>query len=115
MLFKNQLFKKKTSSFNPKIAYFSTKIIQMKNWIVGGLFVLGFQMVNAQKVYSVKYESQANVKVYVVNYESQADLLVYKVSYESQAGDNNGKWYFTDYESQAKKKIYFVNYESQAD
>jgi hypothetical protein len=69
----------------------------------------------AQKVFSVNYESQANVKVFVVKYESQADLKVFKVKYESQAGDNNGKWFFTNYESQAKKKIFFVNYESQAD
>ena len=43
----------------------------------------------AQKVFSVDYESRADVKVFVVKYESQADLLVYKVSYESQAGENN--------------------------
>ena len=72
-------------------------------------------LTKAQKVFSVDYESQADVKVFVVDYESQADLLVYKVSYESQAGNNDGKWFFTDYESQAKKKIYFVKYESQAD
>ncbi len=69
----------------------------------------------AQKVYSVKYASQADIKVYVVDYESQADLLVYKVDYQSRAGDNDGRWFFTDYESQADKSIYFVDYESQAD
>ena len=41
------------------------------------LFFLGLGL-NAQTVYSVKYESQADVKVFVVAYESQADLLVYK-------------------------------------
>jgi hypothetical protein len=34
---------------------------------------------SAQKVFSAKYSSQADVKVFVVNYESQADLLIYKV------------------------------------
>lgn len=68
-----------------------------------------------QKIYSVKYESQAQVKVFVVKYESQADLLVYKVAYESQAGQNDGKWFFVDYESRADKKIFFVDYESRAD
>jgi hypothetical protein len=68
----------------------------------------------AQKVYSVKYSSQADIKVYVVNYESQCDLKVYKVNYESQA-NSHGKWFFVNYESQADKKIYFVDYESQAD
>lgn len=38
----------------------------------------------ATKVYSVDYESQADVKVFVVEYQSQADLLVYRVQYESQ-------------------------------
>ncbi len=69
----------------------------------------------AQKVFSVEYESQADVKVFVVDYESQADLVVYKVAYESQAGKNDGQWFFVEYESQADKKIYFVDYESQAD
>jgi hypothetical protein len=72
-------------------------------------------LVSAQKVFSVKYENQADVKVYIVNYENQADLAVYKVSYENQAGENNGKWFFTDYENQAEKKIFFVDYENQAD
>ena len=67
-----------------------------------------------QKVYVVKYESQADLKVYVVEYESQCDLKVYKVEYESQASED-GLWYFVEYESQADKKIYFVEYESQAD
>ena len=72
-------------------------------------------VVMGQKIYSVKYESQAQVKVFVVKYESQADLLVYKVAYESQAGQNDGKWFFVDYESRADKKIFFVDYESRAD
>jgi len=62
----------------------------------------------AQKVFSVKYENQADVKVYVVKYENQADLKVFKVKYENQAGENNGRWFFTKYENQAKKKIYFA-------
>lgn len=70
---------------------------------------------SAQKVYSVKYENQADLKVFVVKYENQADLNVYKVKYENQAGDNNGKWFFTDYGNQAKFTIYFVEYENQAD
>ena len=39
----------------------------------------------AQKVFKVKYESQADLKVYVVEYESQCDLKVFFVEYESQA------------------------------
>lgn len=54
---------------------------------------------SAQRLYSVKYESQADVKVFVVDYESRADLCVYKVKYESQAGKNDGKWFFVKYES----------------
>lgn len=37
----------------------------------------------AQKVYEVKYESQADLKVFVADYESQCDLKVYWVKYES--------------------------------
>ncbi len=87
----------------------------MKNIVTLLLLFLASNSVNAQEVYSVDYESQADVKVYVVQYESQADLKVYKVKYSSQAGNNDGKWFFTDYQSQAKKTVYFVNYESQAD
>ncbi len=70
--------------------------------------------INAQKVYKVDYESQADLKIYVVNYESQCDLKVYYVDYESLA-DEPGLWYPVKYESQADKTIYFVDYESQAD
>ena len=73
----------------------------MKRFILTLFITAGSFAFNAQKVYTVKYESQADVKVFVVKYESQADLKVYKVKYESQAGSNDGKWYFVDYESQA--------------
>ena len=89
--------------------------IQTMRYILSLILFVTVQHISAQKVFSVKYSSQADLKVFVVNYESQADLLIYKVKYESQAGDNNGKWFFTQYESQAKKKIFFVDYESQAD
>ena len=53
------------------------------------------QQVMAQKIFTVDYESQADVKVFVVKYESQADLKVFKVKYESQAGwKNNQKKHF---------------------
>jgi hypothetical protein len=43
------------------------------------LLTLGLSFkAQAQKVYSVKYENQADVKVFVVKYENQADLKVYK-------------------------------------
>lgn len=71
--------------------------------IFGFFFTLQF---SAQKVFSVDYQSQADVKVFVVKYESQADLNVYKVDYQSQAEGNEGKWFFVKYRSQAgwKKK-----------
>lgn len=94
---------------------FEFKSIKMKKLVLISFLTLAATSLNAQKVFSVKYASQADVKVFVVKYESQADLKVYKVKYESQAGNNDGKWFFTDYESQAKKKIFFVDYESQAD
>ena len=66
-----------------------------------GFFPLTF--CQAQKVFSVDYENQADVKVFVVSYENQADLKVYKVKYENQAGQNDGKWFFTAYSNQSKK------------
>jgi hypothetical protein len=59
------------------------------------ILLTGFAIVNAQKVYSVQYENQADIKVFVVKYENQADLKVFKVKYENQAGKNDGKWFFT--------------------
>lgn len=97
---------------------YQTQSILMKKIlsITAFFFLLGVcaSGLKAQSVYSVKYESQADISVYEVDYESQADLLVYKVDYESQA-DEDGLWYYVDYESQADKTIYFVDYESQAD
>ncbi|MFZ5942415.1 MAG: DUF6150 family protein [Bacteroidota bacterium] len=71
-------------------------------------------ILNAQKVFRVAYESQADITVFAVEYESQCDLKVYFVDYESQT-DRDGLWYWVQYESQADVKIYFVEYESQAD
>jgi hypothetical protein len=45
--------------------------------------------VEAQTIFKVKYESQADLKVYMVEYESQADLKIFMVKYESQAGWKN--------------------------
>lgn len=91
------------------------KIQIMKTVLLTLAFIiLGF-FANAQKIYSVQYESQADIKVFVVKYESQADLKVYKVDYESRAQGNEGLWFFVEYESRADKKVYFVDYESQAD
>ena len=42
--------------------------------ITSAVLCFTFNTVNAQKVYKVKYESQADIKVYVVKYESQCDL-----------------------------------------
>ena len=72
----------------------------MKNLLF--LFLLFFCFIaKGQKMFSVKYESRADVKVFVVDYESRADLLVYKVRYQSMVDKNEGKWFFVDYESRA--------------
>ncbi len=91
------------------------ELFKMKKILIIITLLLVLGSAQAQKVYSVKYESQADVKIFVVKYESQADLKVYKVKYESQAGDNDGKWFFVDYENKAKNKVFFVDYESKAD
>ena len=87
----------------------------MKKIIFFISIIFSIQFYYAQKIFSVKYESRADLKVFVVDYESQADLLVFKVKYESQTGKNDGKWFFVDYESRADKKIFFVDYQSRAD
>ena len=70
------------------------------------IFFLRANKLMAQKVFSVKYKSDADVKVFVVDYKSQADLVVYKSKYESNAKENKGLWFFTDYKSQADKKFF---------
>lgn len=72
------------------------------------LFLLALQPMDgtAQKIFSVEYESRADVKVFVVDYESRADLLVFKEDYVSQANGNEGHWHFVEYESRADKKIF---------
>ena len=62
----------------------------MKNLFLLLTFTIGgFTSVNAQKVFSVNYESQAKTKVFFVKHESQADLNLYFVDYESQGGWKN--------------------------
>jgi hypothetical protein len=62
----------------------------MKNLIFSSILFLCFNcFCNAQKVFSVDYENQADVKVFVVKYENQADLKIYFVDYENQAGWRN--------------------------
>lgn len=92
-----------------------TTLLTMKYLLIIALSLFYFDDSSAQKIYSVDYESQADIKVFVVDYESQADLKVFKVEYQSQVGHNNGNWFFTDYASQADSRIYFVDYKSQAD
>ena len=86
---------------------------------IAAIFTLGLCLVSlnssAQKIFSVDYESRADVKVFVVDYESRADLLVYREDYESRATGNDGRWFFVDYESRADKSVFFVDYESRAD
>jgi hypothetical protein len=91
---------------------FKSEKMKHSKAIVAVLISIGLK---GQSIYSVNYESQADVKVFVVQYESQADLKVYKVDYQSQVKGNEGLWYFVDYKSQSDKTIHFVKYESQAD
>ena len=96
------------------LSYYLPLANTMKYLLVTSLLAFASH-VNAQKVFSVDYASQAEVKVFVARYENQADLKVFRVKYENQAGQNDGKWYFTGYANQAQKRIIFVDYENQAD
>ena len=70
----------------------------MKTFLTIVIVLFISAQIDAQKVFSVDYQSQADVKVFVVKYSSQADKKIY----------------FVEYESQADLKIFFVKYQSQA-
>ena len=65
--------------------------------LVIGFLTIPSLSIKAQKIFKVKYESQADIKVFAVKYESQCDLKVYMVKYESQA-KKDGFWFSVDYE-----------------
>ena len=71
-------------------------------------------MATGQKVFEVKYKSEADVVIYVTTYQSDADLKVYVTKYESDAKGMKGIWYFTKYESDADLKIFYTKYKSEA-
>ena len=60
-------------------------------WALSFLLFLVFFPGRAQKLFSVDYESQADLKLFVVEYESQADLKIFFVDYPGQAGWRNKK------------------------
>ena len=73
--------------------------MNFKKLFLSLISVILFLSLQAQKVFSCEYASQADVKVFVVDYESQADLLVHKKDYSSQASGNKGQWFFVEYSS----------------
>lgn len=58
----------------------------MKNYILFFFMLLTTSFSFGQKVFSVNYESRADLKVFVVDYESRTDLKIFFVNYESRAG-----------------------------
>ena len=70
---------------------------------------------DAQSVYRVKFESEANVKVLLVPDSLSADLVVYQVSSAGLAGTNNGVWYIAGFPDAVTKNIFFVSNVSDAD
>lgn len=69
------------------------------------LLLTGLNTASAQKVYSVKYENQADVKVFVVKYENQADLKVYKVKYENQAVKTTANGFSPNMKTSPKRRF----------
>ncbi|MCX6166140.1 MAG: DUF6150 family protein, partial [Ignavibacteriae bacterium] len=66
----------------------------MKKAILPFVFILVFFVsANAQNIYPVEKESQADLKLFVVNNERQADLCVYDVNNEGLTDRDNGKWH----------------------
>ncbi len=108
---------KKTQNVNKNIII--KNIDMLKKIVLFTSFILLILSIgnklNAQKIYTVHYASDADVKVYVADYKSDADLAVYKVDYSSDADGNKGLWYFVHYKSDADKTVYFVDYKSDAD
>ena len=80
----------------------------MKKLSIALLFILFTLSTNAQKIFSVSSQFDADVKVYVTDSQFDADLLVYRVDSQFDAGNNDGKWFFVDSQFDAKKKIFFV-------
>ena len=76
----------------------------MKTLLTFAIIFFVATTINAQKVFSVDYESQADLKVFVVDYESQADLKVFKVKYQSLATGNEGKWFSQNMEVKRTRK-----------
>ncbi len=66
----------------------------MRNMLFILVAILCAMNMQAQKVFSVRYASQADIKVFVEKYESMAGLVVYKVDYENRVGVNNGQFCF---------------------
>lgn len=91
------------------------KVLRMKIILLFSSILILVSDTSAQTIFTVNYQSQADVKVFVVDFESRADLLVYKTKHRSEASGNEGLWHFVDYQSQAQKKIFFVKHQSQAD
>lgn len=88
----------------------------MKKTLLLFAFILAIVVsANAQNIYPVDKESQADVKLFVVNNERIADICVYDVNSVNQNERDNGKWHFVCCENDAQKKVYFVENEKQAD
>ena len=64
----------------------------MKKLSIALLFILFTLSTNAQKIFSVSSQFDADVKVYVTDSQFDADLLVYRVDSQFDAGNNDGKW-----------------------
>ena len=79
------------------------------------MLIVGCQTAQAQTMFEVQYESQADIRLYEVGYPSQADMLYYEVEYRSQVNEKKNHWYWVKYTSQAKYRVWWAKYPSQAD
>jgi Family of unknown function (DUF6150) len=95
---------------------YTTKKNEMTRFLICTIVLFGMAFtIKAQKIYTAKHESEADLRIFVVEHSSQADLLVFKEKYESRAEGNQGRWVFVRNKLRADKKVYFVKYASRAD
>lgn len=79
------------------------------------IIMVGCNQLNAQIMYKVDDEYDADLKVYVTEYKSQADVVVYVTERQEKAKGDRGIWYFTEWKSEADKKVYFTDWKGEAD
>lgn len=87
-------------------------------YLVGNLaFLIGLTCLPtetySQRVFEVKYPTQADFTYHVVKHPQQADVLIYKTKFQAEA--KNLSWWFANLETLSDFSIYKTKHPNQAD